>query len=536
MSAASAAFRAAQARASHYATRSPSFTRPTARHLESLRSIVEVPCPRSGRKGQIRLQETTESLASFAMDWTKHVAAQACPAVLFPTCTEHVEEIMKFCAAQRLAVVPQGGNTGLVYGGQPLFDELILSLQHMNTPPQVNVGSMSIEAEAGVILQTCQEASEQKELLFPLSMGSKGSALVGGCISTNAGGIYYARYGSMHANTLGLEVVTAKGERVNFMSTLRKDNAGYDMKQLFIGGEGTLGVITKAAIRLYPKPREKQLLMVRVAEMDSVQTLYHLSQQYLPDSLAAFEVMDGESLRTFDDDDLPFPRITPKDGERGGGGPIYASPPYKSDFFAVLLETHGSQAEHEMEKLGKLMEAVEENLQKDPSGGRECKRIEEPVLSLSEAQSEKLWKLREDVPVRLASSGDILKFDVSFPLDQFYSIVPYTRELVYGVAKLPPEEVWVVGYGHFGDGNIHLNVIDISHKHEAVLEKLLYPAVYAFCAKHGGSISAEHGVGLQKRDYLSLSRSPPCLAQMRELKKVMDPHGILNPYKVLPLA
>lgn len=286
-------------------------------------------------------------------------------------------------------------------------------------------------------------------------------------------------------------------------------------------------------------------MMVRVADFDAVKKLYRLSLDFLPDSLAAFEVVDAESLAPFADGDLPFPReVGGSGGAAAAGGSAsmsFAAPPYAARFYAVLIETNGSHAEHEMEKLSNLMEAVEQMFASEGgshhgSGGAGPRRIEEPVLSLSEAQKDKLWNIREDVPVLLASSGDILKFDVSFPLDKFYAIVPYTRELVYGKGKLPPEEVWVVGYGHFGDGNIHLNVIDISHKHGVALEKLLYPAVYEFCGNHGGSISAEHGVGLQKRDYMPISRSPACIAQMRELKKMMDPLGILNPYKVLPLV
>lgn len=521
----SSALRAAQERAAHYAKRHAGFTAPSSKHLEALRSILSTPCPRTSRKGNIKLE--ADEVAPHNMDWTQHVAGRA-PAVMLPTCTEHVQEVLKYCNAEKLAVVPQGGNTGLVFGGQPLHDEMILSLQNMNAAPKVDANTMSVEAEAGVILQTCQEACAAAGLLFPLSMGSKGSAMIGGCVSTNAGGIYYARYGSMHANVLGVEVVTAAGERLDFMSTLRKDNAGFDMKHMYIGSEGTLGVVTKAAVKLYPVPLSKQLAMVRVCDFASVLRLYQLCQRHLGECLAAFEVMDAESLSPFADGDLPIPRGAEDDRMAA----FKSGESYASGFFCVLVETHGSNGDHEMEKLGAMMEAAQEELKGKFDGEGKY----EPVLSQSETQSEQLWKLREDVPVKLASSGDISKFDVSFPLDKFYAIVEHTRELVYKKGGLPPEEVKVVGYGHFGDGNVHLNVIDVSRKHEAALHSLLYPAVYEFCAKHAGSISAEHGVGLQKRDYLPLSRSQACIAQMRALKKSADPNGILNPYKVLPLV
>eukprot|EP00796_Vickermania_ingenoplastis_P009839 gene9839-6912_t len=520
----SATLKAAQARAAHYAARNSAFTKPTSKHLEKIKSLLEAPCPRSGRKGTVQLDQ--DAIAPHNVDWTNHVAG-SCPALLLPTCTEHVASVLRYCNEEKLAVVPQGGNTGLVYGGQPLFDELVLSLQNMNAAPRVDEDTLSVEAESGVILQKCQEACEASGLLFPLSMGSKGSAMMGGCVSTNAGGIYYARYGSMHANVLGLEVVTAEGKVLDLMSTLRKDNAGYDMKHLFIGSEGTLGVVTRSAVKLFPQPASQQLVLLRVPDFECVLTLYKLAQKHLGECLAAVEVVDAESFRPFAAEELPMPHG--HDDDRTEAFQTGAS--YASCYFTVLIETHGSNGDHEIEKLGSMMEAAQEALQGKLDGDGRY----EPVLSQSAAQSAKLWALREDVPVRLASSGDIYKFDVSFPLDRFYSIVEHTREMVYKKAKLPPQEVWVVGYGHFGDGNVHLNVIDVSRTHEEQLLPVLYPGVYEFCAQHGGSISAEHGVGLQKRDYLPLSRSDACIEQMRAFKRVMDPNGILNPYKVLPM-
>ncbi|ESL06892.1 actin interacting protein-like protein [Trypanosoma rangeli SC58] len=355
-------------------------------------------------------------------------------------------------------------------------------------------------------------------------MGSKGSAEIGGVVSTNAGGIHFARYGSMHANVLGLEVVTAQGEVLDMMSTLRKDNAGYDLKHLFIGSEGTLGVVTRASLKLYPFPRSTQLALFRLSTFKSVLELYRLAQEHLAECLSAFEVLDGESLIPTPQRELPFTQTSKNDVFRAGQD-------FSSAYFCVLVETNGSDAGHDLDKLSHFVEAAESSRFCASKGGQGG--AFEPILSQSLAQTAQLWKVREEAPVRLASAGITYKFDVSFPLDKFYGIVEHVRELVYKGGKFDPEEVLVVGYGHFGDGNIHLNVVDRTRKQGDALDAVLFPAVYEFCAAHGGSISAEHGVGVQKKAYLGLSRKPGVIALMRSLKRIMDPNGILNPYKVL---
>lgn len=509
-------------RAAHYATRNARFAKVGPKHLTYFKSVLDQPCSVTQRKGKMLTE--TEAMAPYNIDWMGQV--QGCtPAVLLPTCTKHVSAILRYCQDEKLAVVPQSGNTGLVYGAEPVFDELVLSTRLMNAVPVVSKNTMSVEAEAGVILQQCQEACAKEGMLFPLTMGSKGSAMIGGNVSTNAGGIHFARYGSMHANVLGLEVVTAKGDVLNMMSTLRKDNAGYDLKQLFIGSEGTLGVVTRTAIKLYPLPRSKQLAMFRITDFASVLELYHLAQEHLAECLSAFEVMDGESLTTSPANQVPYERTYKNDVFREGKD-------FTAAYFCVLVETNGSSETHDFDKLSTFVESAQQHLGDKLSGGGKY----EPILSQSSAQTGQLWELREGVPVHLASSGLIYKFDVSFPIDKFYRIVEYTREILYKKHKMNPEEVIAVGYGHFGDGNVHLNVIDFTRSHVEELDAALYPAVYEFCAAHGGSISAEHGVGMQKRDYLHLSRTSEAIQLMQDVKRMMDPNGILNPYKVLPLT
>ncbi|CAG9574262.1 actin interacting protein-like protein [Leishmania major strain Friedlin] len=508
-------------RAAYYAARSPRFAKVTLKHLSYLHSVLERPCSTSKRKG--KMLTDTEAIAPFNVDWMRQVQGAA-PAVLMPTCATHVSEILKYCQAEKLAVVPQSGNTSMVYGAEPVHDELVLSTHLMNATPVVSKDTMSVEAESGVILQQCQEACAKKGLLFPLMMGSKGSSMIGGNVSTNAGGIHFARYGSMHSNVLGVEVVTAKGDILNMMSTLRKDNAGYDLKHLFIGSEGTLGVVTRAAIKLYPQPTSKQLAMFRLRDFPSVLGLFRLANSHLAECLSAFEVMDGESMTTSPAKEVPYERTYKNDVFRGGKD-------FTSAYFCVLVETHGSNEKHDFDKLSEFVEAAQALLGDKLSGGGQ----HEPILSQSAAQTEQLWALREGIPVHLASSGLIYKYDVSFPIDQFYGVVEHTREILYKHHKMDPDEVIVVGYGHFGDGNVHLNVVDLTRSHGEQLDAALYPAVYEYCAAHAGSISAEHGVGMQKREYLHLSRTSEAIRLMTDVKAMMDPNGILNPYKVLPL-
>ncbi|KAG5478689.1 hypothetical protein LSCM1_06093 [Leishmania martiniquensis] len=508
-------------RAAHYAARSPRFAKVTSKHLAYFQSVLDKPCSTSHRKG--KMLTDAEAIRPFNVDWM-HQVQGAAPAVLMPTCATQVSEILTYCQAEKLAVVPQGGNTGLVYGAGPVHDELVLSTRLMNAMPVVSKSTMSVEAESGVVLQQCQEACAKEGLLFPLTMGSKGSSMIGGNVSTNAGGIYFARYGSMHSNVLGIEVVTARGDVLNLMSTLRKDNAGYDLKHLFIGSEGTLGVVTRAAIKLYTQPASRQLALFHLTDFASVLELYHLANLYLAECLSAFEVMDGESMTTSPAEEVPYERTCKNDVFRSGKD-------FSAAYFCVLVETNGSSAEHDLDKLSCFAEAAQTKLGEKLNGGGQF----EPILSQSAAQAEQLWALREGIPVHLASGGLIYKYDVAFPIDKFYGIVEHTRKILYGQQKMDPDEVIVVGYGHFGDGNVHLNVVDLTRSHGEQLDAALYPAVYEYCATHGGSISAEHGVGMQKRDYLHLSRSQETIQLMKDVKVMMDPNGILNPYKVLPL-
>lgn len=478
--------------------RDHSFSTLTTEHCDQLRALLKAPRSHS-------IANDSAALEPFNKDWLNQVQGNA-SLVLLPTTTQEVSDVLRYCSSHRLAVVPQSGNTGLVYGSTPVHDEIVLSLSRMNQAPEVHPETQSITAEAGVILQTMQEAALEKDYLVPLDMASKGSCCIGGNLSTNAGGIHFARYGSMKANTLGLEAVLSDGRVLNLMSSLRKDNAGYDLKQLFIGSEGTLGVITKAELKLFPRPLSTQVLLLRVGSFEDLLRVHKLASLSLAECLSAFEVMDAQSLRLGANSGFPFPQTAESDNSS----------------FCALIETHGANAAHDFEKLGLLLERINEaNIP-----------ILDEALAQSAEQARKLWSVREELPVMLAKAGTIYKFDVSFPLHQFYDAVVVLRKQAAD-AGIPLDEVAIVGYGHFGDGNLHLNVIDKSRKHGKALERLMYPGVYEFSAKQRqGSISAEHGIGMQKKEYLSLSRSSESMEVMRVLKATMDPAGILNPYKV----
>lgn len=439
-------------------------------------------------------------LVKYNSDWMRQTSGNA-SVVLLPASTNEVAALLGYCHTHDVALVPQGGNTGLVYGSNPVHDEVILSLENLNATLEIHPNTMSATVDAGVILETIQTAAKAQGMLVPLDMGSKGSCTIGGNVSTSAGGIHFARYGSMRSNVLGLEVVTPKGEVLNLMSSLRKDNVGYDLKQLYIGSEGTLGIVTKVELKLFPYPKSSNLAVLLVKDFPTLLQVFQTANVTLAESLSAFEVMDATSIAH---GAFPFPAA-------------------QGTEYGVFVETHGSSEDHNMEKLAAFVHACED------SGAQ----ILEQVIATTSTQTRALWKIREDLPLKLAQAGKIYKFDLSFPLDAFESSVHETKRLLYDVTGLSPNEVFAVGYGHFGDGNIHLNVIDVSRKHDAAIQAALYPSIYAFTATHNGSVSAEHGIGRMKKDYLPLSRQAEAVAIMKSMKALLDPKGILNPYKVI---
>lgn len=443
-------------------------------------------------------------LEAFNADWMGRYKGAATVA-LRPRDTGAVADILRYCNERRIAVVPQGGNTGLVGGSVPVMDEVVLSLGAMNKILSFDESAGVVIAEAGVILEALDGYVGERGYRIPLDLGAKGSCQIGGNVATNAGGSRFLRYGSLRGSVLGLEAVLADGRIMDTLTSLKKDNTGYDLKQLHIGGEGTLGVITKVAIACPIKSSSINTAVVKVNTFDDVRKLMLLTKKRLGEILSAYEFMDCESVA------MATSRLSHVTNplEHGDGE--------KSCY--VLIETAGSDSDHDREKLDRFVEeAFESGLAIDG------------VVAESEAQADALWELRESLPEAVAKAGQggsTLKYDVSLPLSDFYGIVEDARVRVGGKAE-------VVGWGHIGDGNLHLNIAIADAADVDDVKALTEPWVYEWVANKRGSISAEHGLGQMKAGALGYSKSDVAVDTMRLVKNALDPNGILNPYKVLP--
>ncbi|KAF1321490.1 D-2-hydroxyglutarate dehydrogenase, mitochondrial precursor, partial [Globisporangium splendens] len=437
--------------------------------------------------------------APFTIDWMqKHRARGSHHVVLKPKTTQEVAQILQHCHARALPVVPQGGNTGLVGGSVPVFDEIVLSLSAMNAVEDFDAVSGILVCEAGCVLEQLDAYVAKHGYMMPLDLGAKGSCQIGGNVSTNAGGLRLLRYGSLHGTVLGVEVVLADGTIVDCLSTMRKDNTGYDLKQLFIGSEGTLGVVTKVSILTPPRSSSVNVAFLGCEDFDAVQKILIDAKKHLGEVLSAVEFMDRQSLSLV------------LEQQAWHSDPLETACP-----FYVLLETAGSNSKHDVEKLEAFL---------DHAMGTGA--VVDGTVAQDSIQARKLFAIREDIGVALVSRGCVYKYDVSLPMSQFYQIAEETRK------RVAPLGADVICYGHLGDSNVHLNVSTLAHD-EKVFQQL-EPWVFEFTSKYRGSISAEHGIGTHKPPYLHLSKSENAIQLMQQLKRMMDPKGILNPYKVLP--
>ena len=452
--------------------------------------------------GKANVLRDESDLQGLNEDWMGKYQGNS-PLALRPKSTDQVASILKYCNDNYIAVVPQGGNTGLVGGSVPVHDEVILNMSRMNEVRSFDPVSGVLVVDAGAILQNVDEYLSERDHIFPLDLGAKGSCHVGGNVATNAGGIRFLRYGSLHGNVLGLEVVLANGQVLNSLGTLRKDNTGYDVKQLFIGSEGTLGVITAISVLCPPKPKSVNVVFLAVESFEKCQEILIAAKQQLGEILSAFEFLD----------ELAFEMVL-KQQQGRVRHPLASG---ESSPFYVLLETHGSNGEHDKAKVDQFLESLME------SG-----RITDGVVSQDETQAKSLWFIRESVPESISKSGKVYKYDISIPTAKMYDIVRDIR------AKLKNhEKAQVVGYGHMGDSNLHLNVCEPAYTTETL--NIVEPYVYEWTAAVGGSISAEHGVGVMKPNHLHYSKTDVAINMMKTFKASLDSKGILNPYKVLPL-
>jgi FAD/FMN-containing dehydrogenase len=466
--------------------------------IEQLRQIVGAP------------HVLTEGdLSAWEQDWRRRVHGKAL-AVVRPASTQEVAAVVKACAAAGAPIVPQGGNTGLSVGSTPDTSgrEVVLSLTRMNAVRALDPDNLTLTVEAGCLLQNVQEAAEKAGLLFPLSLAAEGSCTIGGNLGTNAGGTQVVRYGNTRELCLGLEVVNAQGEVWSGLSGLRKDNTGYDLRNLFIGSEGTLGVITAATLKLYPRPAAQLTAWAAVPSMEQAVRLLALAHQHLGAGLTGFEVMGRFALQLVDKH-MPQLRV-----------PFIDQPDIP---WAVLLENSDSESEqHARERFEALLETAFE---------QGC--VQDAVVAESITQAQQLWHIRENIPLAQAEEGLNIKHDISVPISRIPAFVEHTDALLQ--REIPG--VRLVNFGHLGDGNLHYNVQApeggdakaFLRDQEDHVNHLVYEAV----AQFGGSFSAEHGVGALKTDKLERYQSPVALSMMRAIKQALDPQNLMNPGRVL---
>ncbi|XP_010932808.1 probable D-2-hydroxyglutarate dehydrogenase, mitochondrial isoform X2 [Elaeis guineensis] len=467
--------------------RSPSFSKLNSDDIGYFKSML----------GDKNVVQDEDRLSAANVDWMRKYKGSS-QLLLLPRNTEEVSKILHHCNSRHLAIVPQGGNTGLVGGSVPVYDEVIISLASMDQIISLDKVNGILICEAGCILENLNSFLANEGFIMPLDLGAKGSCQIGGNVSTNAGGLHFIRYGSLHGNILGLEVVLADGTVLDMLGTLRKDNTGYDLKHLFIGSEGSLGIVTKVSILTPPKLLSTNLALLACKDFLSCQKLLLEAKRELGEAISAFEFMDSDAM------DMVLAHM---DGARN---PF----PSSSYNFYVLIETTGSDESYDKAKL-------EAFLLRSMEGGL----ISDGAIAQDINQASSFWQIREGMSEATVKAGAVYKYDLSLPVEKLYDIVEEMRPRLGEKAK-------VVGYGHLGDGNLHLNIITKQYDNNILAQ--IEPFVYEWTSTHRGSISAEHGLGLMKADKIHYSKSPETVQLMASIKKLLDPSGILNPYKVLP--
>ncbi len=435
------------------------------------------------------------------LDW-RGVYRGETPAVVRPATTDEVSAVLRYCNAEGIAVVPQGGNTGLCAGGIPdeSGEQIVLSLGRMNRIRNVDADDFSMVAEAGCVLKLLQDRADAVDRLFALSLGAEGSCQIGGNLSTNAGGINVLRYGTARDQVLGLEVVLADGTIIDGLRTLRKNTAGYDLKHLFIGSEGTLGIITAASLKLFPRPRGLQTALVAIEDAGLAVPLLAKLRGEIGDRVEAFELISSVAMGFV---------------ERhieGIANPLNGSFPWY-----VLFETSVDE-DDTVEAF--LAEAIEE------------RRVLDAVIAKNASERAKLWHLRHSISEAEKPEAPILKHDIAVPVGRMGAFLDDTRGWL--AAEWP--DCRLVAFGHVGDGNLHYNVAlprSWGERQRTEASSTISHEVYARAVAMGGTFSAEHGVGRSKRAALHEFADPAALALMRAMKKTLDPSGILNPGKVI---
>ena len=438
-----------------------------------------------------------DAVRDFEFVWKTHDSCDA-KAIVYPASTDQLAAVLRVCNDNKQTVVPFGGLTGLVQGCQTTHEDIALSLEKMNQIEELDTTAHTMTVQAGVTMQQAQEAADAEELFFPVDIGARGNCMLGGNVATNAGGTKVIRYGMMRDSVLGLEAVLADGTVISSMNRFIKNNSGFDLKHLFIGTEGVLGIITRIVFRLAVKPRSHNVALLACHSFEDVVAILNKSKESLGSTLCGFEVMWGSFYRK---------AVKPV-------GPLDS--PLSIDYsLYVIVESMGTSPDSddrdfEME-MGELFEG---DLALDG------------VIAKSDKERQSIWAIRGEVEWLVTEA---FNFDVSL---RIADVGPYVDQVTDRIVRDVPD-AYVAGFGHLGDNNIHISVLAEGSKttYSQVIEKHVYESLIPF----GGAISAEHGIGLEKKAYLSISRTAAEIDLMKSLKKMMDPNNILNPGKVFSL-
>ncbi len=464
--------------------------------------------------GDAGLKTGDTDTESFLTDWHGQYRGRSL-AVVMPETTEQVSQVMALADAHDIVVVPQGGNTGFMGGATPddAGNSILLSLSRMNRIREIDATNMSMTVEAGCVLQTLHDTTEKQGLYFPLNLAAKGSCTIGGNLGTNAGGLNVVRYGTTRELTLGVEVVLMGGRVLNLLGGLRKDNTGYDLRHLFVGSEGTLGVITAATMKLFPQPVARATSFAEVRDVSAAIELLHRMQAASGGGVEAFELIPADILHVVFHH---FPEIPQPLATRGA--------------MNVLMEIGSSNpASGIADDSGET--PLQNIMQETLATAFEDGLVIDATIAASEAQRNALWDVRENAPESHKRSRGVARSDISLAQS---SLAPFYEDMVAAVKTVDPT-IRICGYGHLGDGNLHFNLVADERSNSEFDSKKdqLYELIYEHVAKYNGSISAEHGIGQTKRAQLAKVKAPEVLDVMRAIKASIDPKNLMNPGKVI---
>jgi FAD/FMN-containing dehydrogenase len=466
-----------------------------------LRAAAELLGPRG-------LTTEPDRMEPWLTDWRGRYTGRAL-ALASPASTAEVAALIKLCVAHRVPIVPQGGNSGMAGGATPdaSGSAIILSLRRMDAIRSLDASAGQVVCEAGVILQHLHDAAEAQQMRFPLTLGGKGSATIGGLISTNAGGTQVLRHGTMRAQVLGLEAVLASGEVLDLLTPLKKDNRGFDLKQLLIGSEGTLGIVTAATLRLLPAPVGRATAWVGLSGIIDARTLLRQMERVMGDALEGFEVVPAHCLAS-----------------------VLAHQPTAR---APLGEPHAWNALIECVSPNQDSAALCDALEAGLADALEAGLIADAVIAANDAQAEAFWALRDGISAAERALGPAMQHDISVPVEKMPEFILAATPAIEGTFP----GTCAVAFGHLGDGNVHFHVLAPAGAVAGVWEdtegEAVSAAVYDLVAQWGGSISAEHGIGQMKVDELARLHDPVALGLMRRIKAAMDPDDLLNPGKLI---